>query len=281
MFIDIWQKKIIQGGAIVSIFDKLFGRNKSVPQKPNISPEIQRTIDEANKAVQDLLNSNKEEAEINRNKVLHDIRERSLKACAKVPGSEKYVLDVRQEESHAETLNITDFFPIDNKQFVVFDLETTGINYTNYIVEIGAVRVVNGEIVEEYSQLVKPGHPIPAEASAVNHITDDMVEGKPSIQEVLPSFLSFIGDDVLVAHNVRFDYSFLANACMLHFFKIPEVLFDTMTLARYYPEAGSKKLTDLVKAAGIEMETAHRALSDARMTAKLVIATNEKRKKKK
>lgn len=265
----------------MGIFDKLFGKKKEVPQKPTISPEIKKAMDEANKTVQDFLKSQNGESSYDHKKVLHDIRERSLKACEGVPGSEKYVLDARQTESHAETLNITDFFPIDNKQFVVFDLETTGIHYTQDIIEIGAVRVVNGEIVEEFSQLVKPDHSIPAEASAVNHITDEMVAGQPQIQEVLPSFLSFIGDDVLVAHNVRFDYSFLANACMLYFFKTPEVLFDTMTLARYYPEASSKKLTALVEAAGIEVENAHRALSDARMTANLVIATNEKRKKKK
>ena len=164
----------------------------------------------------------------------------------------------------------------------MFDLETTGLDYAgDEIVEIGAVRVENGEITEKYNQLIQPNSPISAEASAVNHITMDMLEGKPRIYEVLPSFLTFVGNDVLAAHNVKFDFSFLANACMLNFFKIPVELFDTMALTRYYPEAGSKKLTALVEAAGVEKETAHRALSDARMTAKLILATNEKRKKKK
>ena len=113
------------------------------------------------------------------------------------------------------------------------------------------------------------------------YITEDMVRGQPRIYEALPSFLDFVGDDVLAGHNVKFDYGFLSIACMQSRFKVPELLFDTMALARYYPETGSRKLTALVKAAGVEPETAHRALGDARMTAKLILATNEKRKKKK
>lgn len=265
----------------MALFDKLFGKKKEEPQEQKApNPPLQENSNTAARSwsYSDGVLSF---SGYDHKKVQAEIRERSLQAAKKVPGAEKFVLETRQTESHAEELKISEFFPVDQKNFVVFDLETTGIKYQeNEIVEIGAVKVRNGEIIEEYQTLVKPDHPISAEASTINHITNNMLADQPKIYEVLPEFLSFVGDDVLVAHNVRFDYSFLANACMLCFFKAPELLFDTMTLARYYPEAESKKLTALAETAGIEIENAHRALSDARMTANLVLATNEKRKSK-
>lgn len=252
----------------MGLFSWLFGKKKEAPKQPEI-PHFT--------PIQDLM----KEAEESYKKKEAEKAERIKKAIEQVPGSEKYVLDKYQTESNAHIQTITEFTPISKKRFVVFDLETTGLNYKeDEIVEIGAVRVENGEITEEFSTLVQPKFAIPAEASAVNHITNDMLEGKPMIYEVLPSFLTFVGDDVLVAHNIKFDYRFLAQACMVSKFRVPEMLFDTMALARYYPDAENKKLTTLVECAGIECENAHRALSDARMTAKLIVATNEKRKKK-
>ena len=254
----------------MGLFQKLFGRKKQEePKRPEI-PTFTPVSEILKQADEEYERKSKEK------------EERILKAIANTPGSEKYRLEKQQTESNAHIMNITEFTPVSKNRFVVFDLETTGINYKEHdIVEIGAVRVENGEITAEYQTLVSPSVPIPAEATAVNHITNDMLKGKPKIYEVLPSFLDFVGDDVLAAHNVRFDYSFLSNACMQSRFKVPEQLFDTMALARYYPEAEGKKLTVLVDAAGIERETAHRALGDARMTAKLILVTNEKRKQKK
>ncbi len=262
----------------MGIFDKLFGKKKEVPKQESPKKQERPTDETPEFNVFDALNGIGPYAPQNlRKEYLAKVHE----AVKKVPGSEKYVLEEQQRESSADFMTITQFFAEAKDRFVVFDLETTGIKYSdNSIVEIGAVRVENGIITDEYSTLANPEYPIPPEASAVNHITNDMLAGQPLIYEVLPSFLMFVGDDVLVAHNMRFDYQFLANACMINQFKIPEKIFDTMALARYYPEAGSKKLTALVEAAGIEVENAHRALSDARMTAKLVIATIEKRKKK-
>lgn len=277
----------------MGLLDKLFGKkeqprqpaeraaerrpvvNEPMPQKKE-KPLEDMTIEEINRYIEE----NAKTEIYDHNKIRAAIRARALKA-ARAVGAEQYVLAVRQEESNAKLLNITEFTPISKESFVVFDLETTGLDYQGAeIVEIGACKVENGQITEEYSTLVCPDYPIPADATAVNHITNDMLIGQPKIYEVLPSFLAFVGDNVLAAHNVKFDFGFLANACMIHYFKAPGQLFDTMSLARYYPDSGSKKLTALVEAAGLEVETAHRALSDARMAARLILATNEKRKKK-
>ena len=203
-------------------------------------------------------------------------------AIRKCPGSEKYRLDEQQFDVSADILTITGFTPASKTRFVAFDLETTGLDaYTDAIIEIGAVRVESGVITEEFSQLVDPARHIPLAASNVNHITDDMVTGMPKIYEVLPSFLTFIGDDILAAHNASFDAKFLMNACRENRFKAPAKFFDTMSLARYYPGAANKKLATLIDCAGIENDEAHRALGDARAVAQLIIHTNEIRSKKK
>lgn len=260
----------------MGLFDKLFGlKKKETPQeqKKAHSPVSNEPFKPKFYGLEEIQDQVKREFEIK--------EEKRQKAIAAVPGSEKYSLEKYEAESNAHIMTITEFTPVSKERFVVFDLETTGLDCgESEIIEIGAVRVENGEITAEYSQLVKPYNSISAGATAVNHITEDMVANQPMIYEVLPSFLTFVGDDVLAAHNVRFDYGFLAQACMRNKFRVPEMLFDTMALTRYYPEAESKKLTALVEAAGIEIETAHRALSDARMTAKLIIATNQKRNKK-
>ena len=203
-------------------------------------------------------------------------------AVAQCPGSEKYRLETQQTEVTVPDLNITQFTPISKKRYIAFDFETTGLRHNaDNIVEIGAVRVENGEITAEFHQLVDPECPMPAEASAVNHITDSMLAGQPKIHQVLPAFLSFVGDDVIVAHNAAFDVRFLSQACMRNRFRVPGPYFDTMLLARYWPEAESKKLSSLLAAAGIENDEAHRALGDARAVTKLISATNERRQEKK
>ena len=160
---------------------------------------------------------------------------------------------------------------------MVFDFETTGLDPENdRIVEIGAVRVEKGEITQSYQTLVNPGIPISAKASKKNHITDDMVSGSPSIKEVLPSFMQFVGDDVLVAHNAAFDAAFLRAACSRCRLKAPDKFFDTMRLNVYWPNLPNRKLESFLNAAGIKNEAAHRALGDAEATAKLVIKTFDK-----
>ena len=99
--------------------------------------------------------------------------------------------------------------------YVVFDLETTGTScYNDRIVEIAAVKVSGGKVIDEFSSLVNPEMSIPYFASQVNGITDEMVEDEPTICEVLPEFLEFIGDSVLVGHNIHtFDMKFVCRDC--------------------------------------------------------------------
>ena len=94
--------------------------------------------------------------------------------------------------------------------YVVFDLETTGISHKNdAIIEISAVKVINGEVVDTFSTLVNPMRPIPYPATAVNGITDDMVKGKDDEETVTKKFLDWAGDLPMVAHNAKFDISFI------------------------------------------------------------------------
>src|SRR4030095_11895323 len=103
--------------------------------------------------------------------------------------------------------------PIAGQPFVVVDLETTGGGPADGgIIEIGAVRVVDGRLLDTFGTLVNPGRPPPPFVAALTGISDDMVAGAPSIAEVLPRFLEFAGDAVLVAHNARFDVGHLEAA---------------------------------------------------------------------
>ena len=94
--------------------------------------------------------------------------------------------------------------------YVVFDIETTGFSpEKNNIIEIGAVKVTNGEIVDRFSEFVNPEVPIPFEIEKLTSINDEMVKDAETIETLLPRFLEFIGDAALVAHNANFDVSFI------------------------------------------------------------------------
>ncbi|GMA33969.1 exonuclease domain-containing protein [Demequina litorisediminis] len=124
--------------------------------------------------------------------------------------------------------------PLSATTFVVVDLETTGGSpATCGITEIGAVKTRGGEVIGEFQTLVDPGAPIPPMIVALTGITDAMVMAAPRIEQVLPSFVEFLGDAVLVAHNARFDVGFLKAAFRAHGYRWPgpEVV-DTLTLAR-------------------------------------------------
>lgn len=176
-------------------------------------------------------------------------------------------------------MSIARFQKVVYRRFVVFDLETTGFDADiDKIVEIGAVRVENGEITGRYQQLVNPGVSIPSEVSELNHITNETVKGCPSIRQVLPDFLDFVGDDTLAAHNAGFDAAFLRAACSKCGLKAPKDFFDTMRLSVYWPHLKNRKLETFLKAAGIKNDNSHRALSDAEATANLIIMSFDKLK---
>ncbi|CAA9418896.1 MAG: DNA polymerase III epsilon subunit-related protein MSMEG4261, partial [uncultured Quadrisphaera sp.] len=161
--------------------------------------------------------------------------------------------------------------PLHEVTFLVVDLETTGASpATSSITEIGAVRVRGGEVLAELSTLVRPAQPIPREIAVLTGITDAMVAGAPPVAAVLPSLLELVRGSVVVAHNARFDVSFLVAACAGAGLTWPSVrVLDTLALARQVlprTEVANHKLSTL--AAHLRSTTAptHRALDDARAT---------------
>lgn len=155
--------------------------------------------------------------------------------------------------------------------YVVFDLETTGFSpVNNRIIEIGAVKIESGQIRERYSTFVNPEVPIPFEIENLTGINDNMVLSAPKIEAVLPEFLEFCKDAVLVAHNASFDVSFIrANAERMGLTIAPTVV-DTVSLARIFlPQLNRFKLDTVAKALGISLKNHHRAVDDAEATAEI------------
>lgn len=165
--------------------------------------------------------------------------------------------------------------PLADATFVVYDLETTGINTTyNEIIEIGARKVKHGAVIGEFTSLVNPKRLIPSDVCKLTNISNDDVRNAPFIEEVLPKFLAFIDGCILVGHNVTFD-----NGQLYHNLKeqglykglIPTI--DTMQLARAKYSSILKKygLEDLVKAFNITLDGHHRAENDAVATTEIFI----------
>lgn len=159
---------------------------------------------------------------------------------------------------------------IADAQFTVFDFETTGLYpYSgDRICEIGAIRFARGKIKKRFQALVNPMCPISEAASAINGITDRMVSGCPTIDQVLPDFMDFIKDSVLVAYNAGFDLGFLESALGTGKKALDDYrVIDALRLARrLFPDAGGYSLSNLSKQLGINTEGQHRAMGDAAMT---------------
>lgn len=155
--------------------------------------------------------------------------------------------------------------------YVVFDLETTGFSQEkDKIIEIGAVRVKKGKICEKYSTFVNPERSIPERITDLTSITNDMVKEAPTIETVLPEFLEFIGDSVLVAHNAGFDHGFIRQKAEEQGKKTDFTVVDTVGLARVlFPELAKYKLDNIAKKLKISLENHHRAVDDAGATAEI------------
>ena len=165
--------------------------------------------------------------------------------------------------------------------YIVFDIETTGFSaIRDKIIEIGAVKVVNSEIVDRFSTFVNPERPIPFEITNLTGITDEMVMGAPNIETVLPQFLEFVGDGVLVAHNAGFDVGFIGQNCRDLGLDDRFVYLDTVALARVLlPTLSKYKLNIVAKALNIPLENHHRAVDDAGATAEIFVKFVEMLKK--
>ena len=166
--------------------------------------------------------------------------------------------------------------------FTAFDLETTGLDpRKDQIVEIGAVKFDRRGIIGCFSTLVNPGIPMPPEAGRVNGISDEMLAGKPSLDEVLPDFLRFAGDSILVAHNAPFDCGFINEGLKQRreegfwrspFPELPNPVVDTLVYARErFPGLSAYNLGTLALHFNIKTLDAHRAEDDARVCMEIFI----------
>lgn len=155
--------------------------------------------------------------------------------------------------------------------FVALDMEMTGVNAaSDQIIDVGMLKVIDGKVVDEYSQLVYPGFEVSANITDLTGITNEMLVGKPSISELIPEILEFIGDLPLLGHNIIFDYSFLKKAVVNCGGTFAKSGIDTLKIARrILPPDQKKKLELLCKDFGIDAGHSHRAFDDARSAMEL------------
>ena len=159
-------------------------------------------------------------------------------------------------------------------EIVVFDIETTGLNPSqDSIIEIGAVRVAQGEIIDRFSSFVHPHAAISPRITELTGITDEMVKDAPDIEEVLPAFLEFVGDDPVLAHNASFDVGFIRAAAERQGVKFRNLVLDTLAISRYlYPDERVHKLDAVAGRLGINNPNHHRAVNDAEVAAEIWFA---------
>ena len=157
--------------------------------------------------------------------------------------------------------------------YVVFDIETTGFSpVKNRIIEIGAVKVAGGEIVDRFSTFVNPGVPIPFRIEQLTSISDEMVMDAPPIETVLPEFLQFCDGAVFVAHNASFDMSFILENAKRQSLTLTPTYVDTVGIARVLlPNQAKHTLDAVAKTLGVSLENHHRAVDDAEATAEIFI----------
>ena len=153
--------------------------------------------------------------------------------------------------------------------YTCFDLETTGLSPEwDSIIEIGAAKVRDNQIVEKYSQLINPQEPIPQYITEITGITTSMVQDQPTINDILPDFITWLGDDILMGHNVNFDINFIYDNSLTILNKpITNNYLDTLRLARLtHPEEPHNRLQDLIQRYNIADTQEHRALADVEQT---------------
>ena len=180
----------------------------------------------------------------------------------------------------ASTIKIKSVFDVEDnlpqeltsQTYVVFDLETTGIDFMNNgITEIGAVKIVDGKMIEQFTTLVKPDYRITEENFKITGISEEMVKDSPKISAVLPDFLKFIDGCVLVAHNADFDTKFIKRFANAEEYELKNKIMDSLALAREtLPFLKKHDLHTIADHFGISFNH-HRALSDAYATAEAFI----------
>lgn len=157
------------------------------------------------------------------------------------------------------------------KSYIAFDIETTGLNPAeNEIIEIGALKVREGKVAERFMELVRPLSPVPPAITSLTGITNEMTALARGRREVISDFLEFCGEDILIGHNVSFDYSFVKTSAAAEGFSFEKYGIDTLKIAqKVLKELESRSLESLCRHYHIENRSAHRAYHDALATAKL------------
>lgn len=199
-----------------------------------------------------------------------------------LPGAELLLVDKNLRiltNNHQK--DISKVKDIKDCDFVVFDLETTGLyRFSDKITEIGAVKISDGEIVEVFNELVNPERIIPEKVVELTGITNEMVMDKPKIDQILPKFLDFAKDSILVGQNADFDIGFVRENSEILGLDFKPVYMDTLPMARaVFPDMGRYSLDKLAKKLGLKSFNHHRASDDAMATAKVFIKLFENIKK--
>lgn len=160
--------------------------------------------------------------------------------------------------------------------YTALDVETTGLNTkTDRMIEIGAVKVRGGNIVDMYKSFVNPGRVLDERISALTGIDGEMLKDAPETDAVMMPLIEFIGEDILVGHKILFDYSFIKKGAVNHKLSFEKKGIDTLKLAnKFLSGLPSRKLEYLCKHYGIE-HTAHRALDDAKAASDLYLKLAE------
>lgn len=157
------------------------------------------------------------------------------------------------------------------KSYIAFDLETTGLNpQENEIIEIGALKVRNGKVTERFMEFIRPSAPLSSAITSLTGITDEMVADARPRCSVIADFLDFCEEDILIGHNVIFDYSFMKCSAAAENMSFEKSGIDTLKIAqKVHKDLPSKSLGSLCDYYQIENRAAHRAYHDALATAKL------------
>ncbi|MBE5787947.1 MAG: PolC-type DNA polymerase III, partial [Clostridiales bacterium] len=192
-----------------------------------------------------------------------------------IPGVEGYLTDDDNVVMGENDL------PIDTP-IIVLDFETTGLNTAkDRIIEIGAVKLAHGQVVDSYGTLVNPGMILPSKIVEITHITDQMLRDAPPITEALPKLLEFMDGCPIAAHNAKFDCAVLQSELSRQGLTYDAPQLDTLTLSRkMYPELKSHKLGSVCKRLGVSLKDAHRAVNDAAATAQCLARMIDDAKKK-
>ncbi len=192
---------------------------------------------------------------------------KSLKKAGKsiklIPGMEGYLID-----DSGAIVQGADDTPL-SQPYVVLDIETTGLKMgRDRIIELAAVKIENGKVLDEFSTFVDPEMRIPPDSIKIHGIRDDMVEGAPKLKEVICRLADFAKGHVGCAHNAAFDLGFLRIAARENGVELPERVLDTLAMSRaLLPEMKSHKLDRVCKQLGVALDKHHRALFDTRATA--------------